>query len=174
MPQSAPPSPGALSSGGTAVRYGAAMAHGLRAAIVIGALAVVALPMAGCGGRGPNVTVKTLPSGREIKLLSMGRVYFAKDSPALILNYRTDIPIDDVPKLEQEVTDIWSVFQVDADKSQLTSAFISAHETPKPIGLSFVTTDRSYNFGYRKSADGRWSPMPKQERTAAVPPTQAP
>jgi hypothetical protein len=145
------------------------MTRALRTAVLAGALAVVALPMAGCGGRGPNVTVKTLPSGREIKLLSMGRVYFANDSPALMLNYRTDIAIDDLPKLEQEVADIWSVFQVDADKSQLTSAFISAHETPKPIGLSFVTTDRSYNFGYRKSADGRWSAMPRRERAAAAP-----
>ena len=57
----------------------------------------------------------------------MGKIFFTKDDPALILNYQTDIDINNVELLRQEVEEIWPIFRVDAEKSGLKSAFIAAN-----------------------------------------------
>jgi hypothetical protein len=114
----------------------------------------VVLALLGCT-RSPDFAERTLPSGRTIKLMSIGTM-LSGDGPALMLRYRTDLAVDNIPALQQEVDDIWTVFQIDAEKAKVNTAIISANDAPKSTGL-ISSTSRGYNFVYRKSPDGQWS-----------------
>jgi len=104
----------------------------------------------------PKFTIQRLPSGKEIKILSIGKWYFTKDkTTALTLKYQTDISIDDVDLLRKEVEEIWPVFRIDAEKSDLSNAVIMATSPPIKKVLFFYTT-RSHNFVLSKKANGTW------------------
>jgi hypothetical protein len=105
----------------------------------------------GCS-QNPPYTQHSLPSGRTIKVSGIGKMYFSKDDPALMLKYFTDINISDVNALRKEVDEIWPTFMIDVEKSGLKSAIISAHEMPKGI----ISKTMSYNFIFFKQADGFW------------------
>ena len=101
-------------------------------------------------------TTQKLPSGKEIKILGIGKMYFPKDkTTALTLRYQTDISIDDVDLLRKEVEEIWPVFRIDAVKSGLSNAMIMATSPPFKKFLFFYTS-RSYNFFVTKKANGTW------------------
>jgi len=106
-----------------------------------------------CGAREPQYKLVKLPSGRSIKVLSMMKMYFTNDQPALMIKYETDLPIDNVTALGKEVDDIWQTFQADVERAHVNGAIISA-TTPSSGG--FVSTNQSYNFVFQKSGDGSW------------------
>ena len=114
---------------------------------------VMSLSLIGCT-RSPDFTERTLPSGRTVKLMGMGPMVL-KEGTALMLRYRTDLAIDNIPSLQQEADDIWSVFRIDADKAGVTTAIISATDTPKSTGV-ISSKNRGCNFVYHKSPDGHW------------------
>jgi hypothetical protein len=58
--------------------------------------------------RSPDFTERTLPSGRTIKLMGIGTMVFT-NGPALMLQYRTDLAIDNISAMQQEADDIWTV-----------------------------------------------------------------
>src|SRR5438128_839993 len=102
----------------------------------------------------PSYVIKRLPSGRDIRVLGMGRVYSVPDKAwAIELSYETDLPIDDPTALKSEIDDIWTLFRVDAENSGLRLAAISANERPRG---RFVTTRRRFGFVYEKGPDGVW------------------
>lgn len=108
--------------------------------------------LSGCNP-GPQYQVQRLPSGKELKVLGVGKMFFSGGPPALMLKYRTDLDLDDRSALEREVDEIWQHFRIDVERAGLTSAIISAEDAPKGF---IVTSNRSFNFVYRKSADGAW------------------
>jgi hypothetical protein len=114
---------------------------------------IVAL-LAGCGAPAPNYKIVTLPSGRHIHVLGVGKILFSGDTPALMLKYQTEIPLDDKPSLDKEVDEIWGSFQSDVEKAGLINAIVSANE--KPAGF-IVTTNKSYNYVYKHGPDGKWA-----------------
>lgn len=102
-----------------------------------------------------KMTIQKLPSGKEIKILSIGNWYFAKDRPpALLLRYQTDIRIDDVDLLRKEVEEIWPVFRINVEKSGLPNAAIAA--TNPLFDFLFFHTSRSRNFVVSKKTNGTW------------------
>jgi len=48
-----------------------------------------------CNSNAQNFKLFKLPSGKEIKITGMGKMEFPNSDPALVINYLTDIPIDD-------------------------------------------------------------------------------
>ena len=96
----------------------------------------------------------SLPSGKQIRVLTIYRLNFAKGPPALIFSYQTDLSIDDKRSLQQEVDEIWPIFRLDVEKAGLTGAVISANE--KPAG-GLIKNNRGYNFIFQKASDGSWS-----------------
>jgi hypothetical protein len=83
----------------------------------------------------------------------MGKIFFSKGDPALMLKYQTDLSLDNKVVLQQEVAEIWKSFRVDVEKAQLNSAVISASDVPQGI---VIKTGKSYNFVYQKTKDGNW------------------
>jgi hypothetical protein len=97
----------------------------------------------------------SLPSGKQIRVLNIYHINFAKAPPAAIFSYQTDISMDDRPALQREVDEIWPVFRPDVERAGLTGAVISANE--KPVGGQ----NRGYNFVFVRAADGSWSQVDK-------------
>src|ERR1700676_3427840 len=85
----------------------------------------------------------TLGSGKTVEILEMGPLYLASGASALMLKYRTEIPLADLPTLRKEVDEIWQRFVVDAEHGGYQSAVISANEPPTGF---IVTHNSGYNF----------------------------
>jgi hypothetical protein len=107
----------------------------------------------GCGSQAQNYKLFKLPSGKEIKVTSVGRMDFPNSDPALIMNYLTDISIDDKVALRKEVDEIWGVFQKDVENAQLKAGVIRATHVE---GSGFVKSGKGYGFVFVKRDDGKW------------------
>jgi hypothetical protein len=117
-------------------------------------LCLFASLLLGCSVDGSqNYRVVTLSSGKQVKVLSVGKISFSQGDPALMLKYQTDLSVDNRVVLQQEVAEIWESFRGDVEKAQLNSAVISANDVPKGI---VIKTGKSYNFVYQKTKDGNW------------------
>jgi hypothetical protein len=117
-------------------------------------LVLVALTLTACGASAPTaVQVVTLPSGRHVKVLGVGKIAFSSGDTALMLKYETDVPLDDRARLSAEADDIWSSFRADVEKAGLSAGIVSANEHPTG-GL--ITSNRGYNFVCTRGASGTW------------------
>jgi hypothetical protein len=95
----------------------------------------------------------TLPSGKQIKVVSVIPVHFTNGSDALILNGETDISIDDKTALRKETDEVWSIFRKDVDAAKLTNGVI---RLTHPEATGVITRSKGYGFVYEKRADGQW------------------
>ena len=112
---------------------------------------IVAVACGATNGQGSKLL--KLPSGKQIKVTGVGRMNFPNGDSALVMNYETDIPIEDMVALRKEVDEIWSVFQKDVDAAQLKTGIIRATHVE---GSGFVKTGKGYGFVFEKRDDGRW------------------
>jgi len=108
----------------------------------------------GCGGKSvQDSKLFKLPSGKQIKVNGVGRMDFPNGDSALVMNYVTDIPIEDMVALRKEVDEIWGVFQKDVEAAQLKTGIIRATHVE---GSGLVKTGKGYGFVFEKRDDGRW------------------
>jgi hypothetical protein len=116
---------------------------------VLASLAALAV---GCT-QAPAYQVTRLPSGREIKVLGVTKMFFSQDDPALMLKYQTDLDLDDGAALAAEVEEVWQVFRKDAEAAQVNGAIILVSDAPKGF---IVTTNNNHGFVFERSPDGAW------------------
>jgi hypothetical protein len=71
----------------------------------------------------------------------------------VVINYETEIPIDNMPELAAQADELMKSFQPDIEATGLTSAVLRAayYEGSGPI-----REGRGYGFRYEKGADGPW------------------
>jgi hypothetical protein len=119
---------------------------------IVGFLVIASL-LVGCGSGQPQYTEVRLPSGKVVKVLGTGMLHFSQDDPALMLKYQTERSLDEKVALQQEVNEIWANFRFDADRANVKNAVIAANEPPQG---RFITSNRSFNFVFKKSPDGVW------------------
>ena len=93
-----------------------------------------------------------LPSGKEIKVTSVIRMNFPNSAPAMVMNYQTEISMNDMTALRNEVQEVWSVFQTDVENAHLDAAVIRATHLE---GSSLVKSGQGYGFVFVKR-DGQW------------------
>lgn len=118
------------------------------------ALALLLAVLAACGP-GQQYQVATLPSGKQVKVLGVTKMYSTNGKNKwLILNYRTDLAIDDVTALRKEADEIWPHFKIDVERAGMDEAAIRA-STP-PTGF-ILTKSNTRTTAYKKSADGHWA-----------------
>ena len=122
--------------------------------LILCSLAAMVLVLTGCGSSDSGYTVHRLPSGREVKVLGVSKMFFSKGDPALMLKYRTDLRLEDQEQLRKEVEEVWQAFRVDVEQAGLKAAIISVHEPPTRVLI--VSTNKSFNFVIQKSAAGNW------------------
>lgn len=116
-------------------------------------LSPILMQLSGCSSATPPLQIRKLPSGRAVKIQGVVQMNFTQGPPALMLKYQTDLKITEKSALRTEVDDIWSAFRYDVDRSSFKIAIISANEASHGF---IITTSNSYNFVYRKQADGSW------------------
>jgi hypothetical protein len=102
---------------------------------------------------GPNYKAVSLPSGKQIKVIAVQKMYFSKGAPALVLKYQTDLDVNDKAALRSEADEIWPTFQKNVEHENLNSALIIANAVPQG---TLIKTVHSYNFVYEKTTDGTW------------------
>lgn len=107
------------------------------------------------------VKVVTFPSGKQVKVISVVRLMFTEAKPGLMLNYQTDLSLDDVPALEKEADEIWSGFRIDVEKAGLGTGIVRANEKSSEF---IVTTSRAYGFVYQRDATGQWARLPSKPK----------
>lgn len=78
---------------------------------------------------------------------------FPNSRSALVMNYQTDIPIDDRVALRKEVDEIWGVFQRDVEAANLKGGVIRATHLE---GSGLVRNGKGYGFVFVKREDGKW------------------
>ena len=117
------------------------------------ALILIFLAVSGsCRYQGPAFKPLKLPSGKEIKVTTITKMNFPNSGPALVMNYLTEISMDDMTALRNEVQEVWSVFQTDVENEHLDAAVIRATHME---GSSLVKTGKGYGFVFVKR-DGQW------------------
>jgi len=119
--------------------------------ILVSLLLLVAC--AGCGVQPRNFKTIKLPSGKEIKVTSMGEMGFPNSPAALVMDYVTVISIDDKAALRKEVDEIWSVFQIDVENAHLKAGVIRATQVSNGW---FMKSGRGYGFVFVKRDDDKW------------------
>jgi len=78
---------------------------------------------------------------------------FPKGDSTLVLNYETEIAIENKNELRAEVDEIWSVFKLDVEAANLRSGAIRAvHNETSGI----ISRGNGYGFAFEQGADGNW------------------
>ena len=115
---------------------------------------LVALSLISCTSRGPTYQVRTLSSGKPLRVLGVGTINFPEGGPALMLQYQTDIKLDDLAALRKEADEIWADFKGDVERANVGSAILSANSVPQGI---IIKKGQSYNFIFVKQSGGEWA-----------------
>jgi hypothetical protein len=116
------------------------------------ALLLTTLLLGGCGASLSAPQTYELPSVRKIKL-GINKMTFEKGDPALILNYETEIPIENVGQLREEANEVWTIFRNDVEAAGLNTAILRA---AKNENSGFIRTGKVYGFLIERHDDGRW------------------
>lgn len=96
----------------------------------------------------------SLPSGKQIPIIVLGpAIGDGGKTKAIMLRYRTQRQMNDRDGLSREADDIWDLFKIDADRSGLTTAVISAESAaPDPHTGKNATA----SFVLEKESNGEW------------------
>src|SRR5262245_7811739 len=91
------------------------------------AAAIVASSLIVACNKMPAYQVRTLRSGKAVKVMGIGQINFSKAPPALMLNYLTDLNVQDRVALRKEADEIWEEFRPEVEKAGLSGAILSAN-----------------------------------------------
>jgi hypothetical protein len=107
-----------------------------------------------CSTSNSTGTDEKLPSGHGIKIISMNQMGFQDGQVALVLNYETQVSIDDLTTLRAEAEEVWDKFRHDVEGANLRIGILKPvhYETSGVISKS----GRGYGFVIEKRADGQW------------------
>ncbi len=108
---------------------------------------------------GPRTTSQKLVSGRTIRVISIAPMTFKESGPALIFKYQTDIKLDQMQPLSQEVDEIWADFKPQAEKAGVKGVAVSANEAPHGWP---IYTNKAFTFVFVKQPDGTWKRSPSE------------
>ncbi len=124
----------------------------MRRLAVLGLLCCLAL--GGCGGQtAPRYQVRTLASGRPLRVLGVGTINFPRGGSALMLRYVSDVGLDDRAALSKEADEIWAGFQPEAEKANVGSVILSANSVPSN---GIIQHQQAFNFVYERDSTGIW------------------
>jgi hypothetical protein len=97
----------------------------------------------------PTLQLRTLSSGRQIKVVSVDNV----NGNTLFFSYVPDLGIDDREALKPEVEDIWKDIRQEAEKAKAQEVVIEARAGSKRPRIAALW---SIVFVYRRDASGVW------------------
>ncbi len=83
-----------------------------------------------------------------------GKMDFPNGDSALVMEYQTSIPIENMAALRKEVDWIWDTLRIDVETAKLKTGVIRATHPDEGGGL--VTHSKGYGFVFTKRDDGKW------------------
>jgi hypothetical protein len=107
-------------------------------------------------------SVKTLPSGRTVKVASVVTLHFSASDPALMLKYYSDVDFSNRALLQAEADDIWQQFRGDVERANFKAAILSANEMPHGM----ISHTQGFNFVYERKGDGVWTLVGNDKKSA--------
>ena len=113
---------------------------------------------------GPATTPHVLSTGRTIRIISIASMS-GSFGQALALSYQTDMKVNDVDGLRNEVAEIWADFRIEADKARVDTAIIMANEIPTG---AIITHNDSFNFVFERKPDIGWAEAGAKVEGAAI------
>lgn len=93
-------------------------------------------------------------TNRQIRITNISKLDFPESGPALVMYYKTEIPIDNLKELRKEVDEIWNVFRKDAEKAEVKGAAIRAVHDEESNGI--VTNSKGFGFVFIQKDNGSW------------------
>jgi hypothetical protein len=119
------------------------------------------LILAGCGPASqPRFQYRRLSSGEQVKVLGIRKVNVGASGPALMLQYQTDLNMDDEAAVHTEAERIWAEFRSDADRAKVQSAIVSANSPPSGGGV--ISHTKAYNFVFERKGAGEWREISRE------------
>ena len=115
----------------------------------------------GCEASPQNFQTYQLPSGKQIKVNYVQKMYFNSGGNALLMHYETEIPIENEDALKKEIDEIWSVFQADVEKSGEKNGIIQAVHYERS---GIVRRGKGHGYVFNKSDDGKWRLVEDKEK----------
>jgi hypothetical protein len=118
--------------------------------------------MLGCTGDQPDSVQTPAPAptqtpapppAKQFRVTSVVKMNFPNGDSALVLNYETDIPIEDGESLRKEVDTIWETFRKDVEKARLRSGVIRATHYES---TGWLRQGKGYGFAFTKDDHGNW------------------
>lgn len=113
--------------------------------------------------------VKTLTNGfyktssdRQIRITNISNFNFPESGPALVMYYKTEIPVENKKELRKEVDEIWEVFRKDTEKAKVKSAAIRAVHDEETNGI--ITNGKGYGFVFIQKDDDSWFCVDDEEK----------
>ena len=114
---------------------------------------LLSILLATCMHSEAQYQVRKLPSGLEVRILSVVPIRLQNGEASLMLRYQTPLTVKDSAALLAEVKDIWNTFRTEAENAHVRTAIISAIEVPSGFILK---TGNGRNFVFERAADGSW------------------
>lgn len=94
----------------------------------------------------------TLGSGKSVDVLSVGPLYLQSGPPGLMVQFRTDLPLSDLPRLRREADQVWNYFVAETERRGYEFAAIQAQE---PFTGAVIKSGDAFSFVYEKKG-GLW------------------
>ena len=107
----------------------------------------------------------TTSSSRQIRITNISNFNFPKSGPALVMYYKTEIPVENKKELRKEVDEIWEVFRKDTEKAEVKSAAIRAVHDEETNGI--ITNGKGYGFVFIQKDDNSWFCIDDEEKESA-------
>lgn len=93
-------------------------------------------------------------SNKQIRITNISNFNFPESGPALVMYYKTEIPINNLKELRKEVDEIWEVFRNDAEKAKVKGAAIRAVHDEESNGV--ITNGKGFGFVFIQKDNGSW------------------
>lgn len=95
------------------------------------------------------------PATNPVKITGVQKMNFPDGDSALVLNYETEVRIEDKQSLTAEANAIWVDFQKEVEKAQVNTGILRATHNETSFGI--FSTGSGYGFIFKKDANGEWA-----------------
>jgi len=120
-------------------------------------LITITLFVLGCDSSLPQQGTITLSSGKAFKIVGVSKVTSDEYPPTIIIQYETDLIVENTPELRNQVQEIWQVVKKDVESEHYNRAIISALNHKK---ILLYESNKYWNYVFQKVDSADWSLSP--------------
>jgi hypothetical protein len=112
------------------------------------------LLVSGCRDTTPKFELRSLPSGRVIKMIGIEMHTYSEDTPVLVLKYQSDLLPGNERLIDREIDEVWDSFRIETERAKLNDAAIEVFTRPE--GSWFASKSTSYTYWFKRLPNGEW------------------